>query len=281
MPKLIRSLLTASLFLLASVDVGAGEGSMPRGPSIIGIDHIPTLVENLEAATASFEHLGFSLKPGRMHGNGLRNNHVKFKDGSGVELIALPAQQTDDLTRTYAELLRGGEGPPYVSFHARDTDALTSSLSKAGMLFESEAGLITLKDPNLDFIFFVQDNRSPTDKPKHFAHPNTAFAMSEVWLSLDAPRRKSLRKLLLALGAAKSNELVRAPTEVRAEVFTVQNGRVVVVDDKQQLRKDRRIIGVAFRVREAQVARRFLGAVPASAAPSLLHGLWLRFDQRP
>lgn len=275
------SLTVVSLLLLAFDNVRSGEVSASCGPSLIGIDHIPTLVENLEEATASYRRLGFSLKPGRFHENGLRNSHVKFKDGSGIELISPPSQATDELAKTYSELLPDGEGPVYISFHARDTEALTSALSKSSILFESEDGLTTLADPNLDFLFFVKDNRSPTDKPEHFAHPNTAVAIAEVWLSLDAPSRRSLRKLLLTLGAVESSEAVFVPTEVPAEVFTVQNGRVVVVPDKRQLHKGRRIIGAEIRVVNHQAARRFLGAADASVAPSTAHGLWLRFDEQP
>lgn len=280
MTTLASNFMAVSLLLLAFGNVGAGEVSAPRGPSLIGIDHIPTVVEDLEEATASYGRLGFSLKPGRFHENGLRNSHVKFKDGSGIELISPPSQPTDDLTKTYSEFLRGGEGPAYISFHARDTEALTSALGRSSFLFENEGGLITLAEPNLDFIFFVKDNRSPTDKPEHFAHPNTGVAMTEVWLALDVPGRESLRKLLLALGAVESNEVMLVPTEVRAAVFTVQNGRVVVVPDMHQLQKGRRVIGVEFRVLNPQAARQFLGAGQESVLPSTAHGLWLRFDER-
>ncbi len=278
MPKHTRSLTALSLLLFVIGNVSAGEAPAARGPSLIGIDHIPTVVENLDEAAASYQRLGFSLKPGRAHENGLRNRHIKFEDGSGVELISPPRQPSDDLTKTYAEFLRSGEGPAYLSFHARDTAALSSALSQANIVFETESGLITLADQNLDFIFFVRDNRSPTDKPEHFAHPNTAVAMTEVWLALDGPSRASLRKLLLALGAVERHEHARVPSKVRAEVFTVQNGRIVVVPDKHQAQKGRRIIGAKFRVLNPQAAKRFIGAAHAPIAPSTAHGLWLRFD---
>lgn len=38
--------------------------------------------------------------------------------------------------------------------------------------------------------------------------------MTEVWLALDVPGRESLRKLLLALGAVESNEVVLVSTEI-------------------------------------------------------------------
>ena len=51
----------------------------------------------------AYQRLGFSLKPGRFHAHGLRNNHIKFEDGSGLELISPPGHPTDDLTRRGSE----------------------------------------------------------------------------------------------------------------------------------------------------------------------------------
>lgn len=270
-----------SLLLVAPGISSTGQVSNSRGPSLIGIDHMPTAVHDVQEAAGSYRRLGFSIKPGRLHNDGLLNSHIKFKDGSGIELMEPPRQPTDGLARTYSEFLRSGEGPVYISFHARDTEALTSALRESNILFEGNGNFLTPADPTLDFIFFVRDNRSPTDKPEHFSHPNTAIAMTEVWFALDTLSRASLRKLLLALGAVESNEVVLAPGEVRALVYAIQNGRVVVLPDDHQLQKGRRIVGVKFRVKNLQVAKQFLDEDNALVAPPGAHGLWLRFDERP
>jgi hypothetical protein len=49
------------------------------------------VVKDLNAASERYQALGFTLKPGRLHADGIRNNHVKFPDGSGIELISPPA----------------------------------------------------------------------------------------------------------------------------------------------------------------------------------------------
>lgn len=271
----IRTLMVGSV-LCFLFGVATAEDAT-RGPSLIGIDHMPIVVENLEEATAAYERLGFALKPGRFHPNGLRNSHVKFKDGSGLELISPPKQPTDALTRRYDEMLRDAEGPAYISFHARDTEALTAALKASSIPFEERGGLITPADVNLRFIFFVQDNRSPTDKPEHFAHPNTAIAMEEVWLALDAASREDLRALLLSLGAVASSESVLVPTEARAEVFTVRNGRVVVVSDRHQLHEGRSIFGATFRLLRSRASGSSSDGATEWVDPRAAHGLRLRF----
>jgi hypothetical protein len=261
---------------------GVSADDTPSGnPSLIGIDHIPTVVADLEEASDSYRRIGFSLKPGRPHENGLRNNHVKFKDGSGIELISVPAIPADEMTRSYSELLRGGEGPAYISFHARDTDALVAALNAARIRFGNDNGLITLGDPHLSFVFFVRDNRSPTDKPEHFAHSNGAIAMTEVWLALDAPALESLRKLLLSLGSVERTETVALPASALAHVFYLQNGRVVAVSKDHQLIAGREIIGATFRVFSGQAKNGGTGLADTMVEPSVAHGLWLHLAREP
>lgn len=276
------STAAATLALFAGLgNAGMIDASPATGASLIGIDHLPTVVADLEQASDSYRRLGFSLKPGRAHQDGLRNAHVKFPDGSGIELISVPAEAGDSLTRSYAALLREGEGPAYLSFHARDTKALTAALDAAGIGFENEGGLVKPVDPQLDFIFFVRDNRSPTDKPEHFAHPNGATAMPEVWLALDGRAQASLRKLLRALGAVESSDTVEAPTRMPARVFQLQNGRIILVSQDHQLVAGREIIGAKFRVEPMKPTQGRERSTDLLVTPANAHGLWLRFGSRP
>jgi catechol 2,3-dioxygenase-like lactoylglutathione lyase family enzyme len=265
--------------LLSAVFAEAGElNSNTLGPSVIGIDHIPIAVKDLDQTTNSYQKLGFSLKPGVLHGNGIRNSHLKFKDGSGLELISPPSTSRDELTGYYLNHLKQGDGPAYVSFHARDTDKLLAALTASGFDYRND-GVITLKDPRLKFIFFVKDNRSPTDKPEHFVHPNFATAMTGVWLALDDKSYKSVSKLLTALGAAVSEDLVFVPNAVKAKVFTVQNGYVVLLPKSHQLHAKRQVVGVTFQIRHNTHVtgdRRRLLVSPITA-----HGLWLDLREAP
>lgn len=286
----LETWLPALVFLIAVAGAWAEEGSERLGPSIIGIDHMPTAVKDLDQATAVFSQLGFSIKRGRFHEDGIHNNHIKFRDGSGIELLAPPTESKDKLTGQYLEFLRNGDGPAYISFHAREKGKLITALRSSHIKFK-DGGTISLDDPLLSFIFFDQDNRSPTDKPEHFAHPNSALAMSGVWLALDNASRKHLAKVLVALGAVESRGEVLAQDPIVAEIFTIQNGRVVIFPKNYQLQKDRPVIGAEFLVQDAETASKFLsnahGSQRISAGsqsflvpPSAAHGLWLEFHVR-
>lgn len=214
--------------------------------------------------TAGYRALGFALKPGRPHDNGLRNAHIKFANGAGLELIS-PTHARDALSAHYVDLLRAGEGPAYLALHAPDEAHAAQALQAAGIAHRRDADGLTLTDPQLDWIFFTGDNRSPTDRPAHFAHANGAFAMREVWVALDdaAP----LVRLLSALGAKAHDEARRVPFETAARVFDLAcGGRIVVVPARHQIVPGHPLIAVAFATH----------AGPARwLSPDRTHGLWL------
>ncbi|MGE4070740.1 MAG: VOC family protein [Lysobacterales bacterium] len=284
--------LLLSLVLSTPMSAAAAESREPSAPAaIIGIDHIPVAVTDLDSAATRYRQLGFSLKPGRHHDNGLRNSHVKFPDGSGMELISPPLEAADDLAQHYVNHLRQGEGPAYLSFHARDWSALQSALRSADIGFRDE-GLLTLDDPALGFLFFVHDNRSASDKPEHFSHDNGAVAMTGVWLALDDSARDRVRRLLMALGAASTTETVFAAEAIEAEVFLVRNGRIVVLPQSHQLQLGRPVIRAEFRVRDLSLIAQGSGSMARElrdakggrnyvVPPQDAHGIWLEFHQAP
>jgi hypothetical protein len=83
------------------------------------VDHVPVAVSDLERAADTYRRLGFVLKPGMPHANGIRNLHAKFIDGTEIELITAPAG-VDDLTRKYRAHLEQGDGPAFLALHAPD-----------------------------------------------------------------------------------------------------------------------------------------------------------------
>jgi hypothetical protein len=270
-----------SIFFLLVTTFGAVCGQ--TRDVLAGIDHIPLAVRDLGPASDDFKRLGFSIKPGRQHASGISNRHIKFPDGSGLELITVKVA-SDELGAAYLKHLKAGDGPAYFSLHVRDMAKLASALVEARIDFDQEAGLTTFKDPKLGFVFISTDNRSPTDRPKHFAHPNGAFAMSEVWIACEDPT--PLKALLLALGATSESATVRVPEPTEGEVFELQNGKVVIVHSRNQLLSGRPVIGVVMSVRlptgdslTSRYEREHFSTSKSSwlVSPNSAHGIWLKF----
>ena len=263
---------------------------IPTAAVAIGLDHIPVAVRDLEAASATYRALGFSLKPGRPHANGIRNAHVKFPDGAGLELLTVPAA-VDPLSTKYLDMIRAGDGPAFLSFHARDTNALHAALRAGGYAFRDANGMTDLSAPPFGFLFWIADNRSPTDRPEHFAHPNGATALGAVSIATDDG--DTLARLLVALGGRQEHREVLAPDRVEATVVKLAEGDVVILPARHQLLPGRPIIGASFRVKDLATVRRALAAGRVSPRPGLelaerlvvepskAHGLWLEFVGRP
>lgn len=269
--------------LLLAVLQPAWGASDTADATFIGLDHIPVVVSNLSEASEAYRRLGFSIKPGRVHEGGMVNAHVKFVDGSGIELVYPPDAAAQGISRVYGDHLRNGEGPVYLALHARDTERLTVALGESGFDSKRSGAVTTLEDPALDFLFFVRDNRSPTDTPDHLTHDNSAYQLSGVWLALSDVSRDRLRELLTALGVAR--EMVRPvfPSVATAESFILTNGRVVLIPEEHQLHPGRPLVGAEFLVRDLEAFLRLPDARYNSEENLILlepgdHGkFWLRF----
>ena len=240
-------------------------------PAVRGLDHIPIAVKDLARAAERYQALGFSLKPGRPHDNGITNQHLKFPDGTELELITAPAAR-DALTTTYRRHLTAGDGPAFLALYA----PLRDRVPQLG------AGL--------QYMFFGGRNASPTDRPEHFAHDNTADSLIAVWLAGDDLSEE--RKLLGTVGASFARRTVYAPGAVEAEVAQLVEGEVVFLPGSHQIVKGRRIVGATLRVKRlatagdvmerANVKGLRMGGVNRSSLflpPAVTHGLWLELRQ--
>ena len=140
-------------------------------------------------------------------------------------------------------------------------------------------------------MFLSGRNQSPTDRPEHVAHANTAESLVRVWLAADDLSRE--RRLLEALGATVAETDVHVPEATRAPVARFSEGDVMLLPGARQLVPGRRITGATLRVRSVDAARAILArgqaappdvvASPSGRSiflpPSRTHGLWLEFRE--
>jgi hypothetical protein len=263
-----------SLVVLLAAGGLAGPRDQPSasGETRAGLDHIPIAVANLERAAEQYRALGFVLKPGRRHDNGIRNEHAKFPDGTELELITAP-EARDDLTTTYRKHLAAGDGPAFLAFHA---PAMSEAVHRSAP----------------PYIFFGGLNRSPTDRPEHFKHTNGAYAFIGVWLAADDLSQE--RKLLQMMGAVIERRQARVPMPLATDVARLSDDEVVLLPARFQLVPGRRIVGATVAVKSLAAAQpiveraagKFLERVsgPGSRSvfvpPSSAHGLWLELRER-
>lgn len=277
------------LTLLALAPVRAESPSDRPGRASVGLDHVIVAVHDLEKAAQRYRELGFSLKPGRPHDNGIRNQHVKFPDGIELELITAAAAR-DDLTAQYRRHLADGDGPAFFALYAPDLDAAARRLDSGAIRYVRSGPAITFPEAHpLRGLFFWGRNRSPTDRPEHFAHPNTAQTVIGLWLAGDlAPERN----LLALFGGSARPAKVRVPDPVAAEAIDIDDAQVYLLPVSHQVTQGRKIVGVTVRVQSLASARAVLkislpdGAVVTDQSlflpPSLTHGIWIELrETRP
>lgn len=261
-------------------------------PVVMGLDHVPIAVSNLEQAAARYRALGFTLKPGRPHDNGIRNQHVKFADGTELELITAP-EARDPLTTTYRLYLAQGDGPAFLALFAPSMEEAARRLDAGRIPHERRGPFLTIDDRGgLGDLFLGPRNHSPTDRPEHFVHPNGASSLRAVWLAGDLSGE---RHLLATLGARFETMQVSLPDRVLASVAHFAEGDVVLLPRDRQLVPGRRIVGATLRVSSLATAEAALGRggekAPARVRgsegtslflpPALTHGLWLELRESP
>jgi catechol 2,3-dioxygenase-like lactoylglutathione lyase family enzyme len=287
----MRTLLAQAITLYFVLGITARASAADGTGCAVGIDHLPVAVSDLDRAAELYRRLGFSIKPGRFHADGISNKHVKFEDGGGIELITAQ-RAVDALSANYVQLLAQSEGPAYLSFHTLDLRSLKTAFQRARFAYREDDGTLTFTDPTLQFVFFFEgNNRSPTDRPEHFQHANSAYATAGVWIAdgEDSP----LVPLLKAAGGEVATKKVFAPTERSAKTVRVENGEVVFLPKSSQIIPGRPIVGVVFLTRDLAPLQLCLNAAHISLAahveaahhrsviigPRQTLGLWLEFRQ--
>jgi len=262
----------AAIALAVATLAGQGTSRPPSGAPIRGLDHVPIAVNNLDAASARFRALGFTLKPGQPHANGIVNQHAKFPDGTELELITAPAA-TDELTTYYRESLAKGDGPAFLALFAPErTDPVQR---------------IERDLPR--YIFFGPRNASPTDLPEHFRHTNTAQSLISVWLA--GADLSAEWNLLERLGAVMTHEVRDLPERTSMTVARFEEGEVLLLPAARELVPGRRVMGATVRVRSIAFVERLRpgGVAPivvrrtqgssAFVKPEVANGLWLEFKE--
>jgi len=203
------ALLGVVPFLFAAPLSAQTSHGLCRSPgSGISVDHVVIAVSDLDRAAADFQSLGFTLKPGRLHPNGLLNAHVKFADGTALELISPTGKPTDPVAVAYANFLRAGDGGAFLAIGAAP-DRVTEAARELGLPSQLERSgpftWVTVDDsrgnPDVEPspLFFVAYLDRPDDPDSLLVHHAGAVGIGSVLLDTTG----ALAELLTLLGASE------------------------------------------------------------------------------
>lgn len=230
------------------------------------LDHVILVVRDLGSAGAAFEAAGFRLKPGRLHANNLLNRHVKFRNGTEIELMTVRGQAGDAMAQDYADLLVAGEGGVYVALKALDFAAVEPAARSADLeVLHSRSGpwqfiSFTPSSPAAA-VFFSPGGPLASDPDSLLTHEPDVDGLAEAWLE----GGEGLTQLLAGLGAVRCDS-ARSPDGRTGTRWALGRGAIVVVPAPPAQRP--RVLGVVLRSRTA--VTRTIRPIP---------GFWIRYTR--
>jgi catechol 2,3-dioxygenase-like lactoylglutathione lyase family enzyme len=239
----------------------AQDGPCTAGSAAVRLDHVTIAVADMEVASSTFrDRLGFSLKPGRLHDNGLRNVHVRFADGSALELMSLGPGRPDGLSESYRRFLEEGDGGAFVALRAGPADSVLQrlgDLAARAVVFRGAAfDWVSFPEGHpLRSIFFVDVRTRPVDEPGQLRHENGAVGLSRVWVQISEPRL--LADMLGRFGSALCGRLERSDG-LTGLGHGLAGGTLVAVPVDSTL-EESRVVGVILKSERTRPAVRANG----------------------
>jgi len=246
-------------------------------PPVRGLDRVTIAVNDLDAASARFRALGFTLEAGPHRDDGLTSQQATFADGTGIDLVTI-LEARDDRTGTYREHLAKGDGPAFLSLFAPDRTAEVRR-------FEAEVP---------PYMLFGSRASSPADRPAPVAHANTAESLVAVWIA--GADLAVEPQLLQRMGATLTTEIRYVPDRTHVTVANFGDSQVILLPATSERVPGRRIVGATVKVKSLDfilhvklgqtlpvIVKRDAAIASAFVPPELAHGLWLEFwrDTRP
>lgn len=196
--------------------------------ALVRLDHAVVVVRNLDTAAARFAALGFRLKLGRLHPDSILNRHIKFRDGSELELMTVAGTPVSQMAREYAALLAAGEGGVYAALWMTDLAPVRAAAERLGEPRLTQAGAWQfLSLPGVHdarAVFFGAGGLPANDPDSVLAHPNKAQRLAAVWLEAGP----GLDTLLTALRAHACGT-VRLPDGRSGVRWGLSQGTLVLV----------------------------------------------------
>jgi hypothetical protein len=242
--------MTAVAQLILSVSAILQPASEPPcigAPSAPALDHVVLVVRDLDAASAGFEQQGFVLKRGRLHPNSLLNRHIKFRDGSGIELMTVQGQPGDAMAQDYVDLLEVGEGGVYVALAVADVDAPGHAAAALRLDRRQSASgswqfLSFPPGSPAAALFFSAGVPVPNDLESTVSHDPDVSGLAEAWVEGDS----AMGELLRRVGATDCGD-ARALDGRVGRRWGLSRGALVIVSRRPQVRP--RLLGVVLQGR--------------------------------
>ncbi len=192
----------------------------------VKIDHTPIVVKNHDSTIQRFRNMGFAIKPGYVHDNGVFNSHIKFMNLTGIEVISIGIP-SDAIAKSYADFLSDGEGGTYLALTTDSLEAILSLLNKSDLdyqLLNSElfTYVIFEKTSGLEHVFLIEYKNPVRISSKYLNHVIETDGISAVWLEGNEDTARFFR----VVGC----EELQSVDADEVTTFRLANGKVSIIN---------------------------------------------------
>lgn len=206
---------------------------------VIKLDHVILAVPDIDSAISYVSRLGFKIKPGTIHSNGLKNVHIKFANDTELELMTVVGQPGDAIAKNYQALINDKTIGAFVAFSGISVDSISAMLEpqniKHEIIQERSWKYLTFEQGGpLAAIFFIEyGSRLPTNK-QYYVHTSRAFAFDFVSLAAGKELRQVLQ-LIAPAQATRETEFYTPTGTIRyLPIGTGQRPRIREIQFKHQ-----------------------------------------------
>jgi len=201
----------------------------------IKVDHVIYVTKDLDSTLNKIQNLGFTIKKGSQHKNGILNAHIKFENDSSLEFITINGTPNDAQSKEYQKLISQKEGGVYVAFTGIKLNTLSTKLKKLEIQHSIETGknwsyLTFPKNSKLAAIFFIEYHTNFKSAPTLYQHKNGVKKINTIYLEGDESTIEVLK--LLEINYSDNQ-------------FSTSTGNIIVISAKNNQFRPR-IIGVDF-----------------------------------
>ena len=209
------------------------------------LDHVIVVVNDIKHATKTYQKAGFTIKPGRLHKNGLLNAHIKFPNHTEFELMSVNNNPTDSMAQGYSEFLESGEGGAFVALTGPSIDVATELLKSLAIEHDVMRGqfwdyIVFPKGSHLEHFFFIKVHNVYPQENWTYEHKNGVSHISEVWVEGNT----TVATFLEAFGAKLCGKLPEN-TAVEGQIFKLSNDSLIIVTPRTTNQRQR-FVGVRF-----------------------------------
>ena len=209
------------------------------------LDHIIIGTKDIQNSIVFFEDkLGFEIKKGKDHNNGLKNYFIEFNDKSEIEIMSIQ-KPNDNLAFEYESLINKDQYAFQFAIRTNQLSQLKNHLSNLSENFtefyETESYSILSKkriDPKFPF-FFIQHH-----KENHIQsnHTNNSSGISSIWL--ETKNIKSTVRKYIEFGFTVLDTLTVGDYTGKTVLLKNENFELIIIDSNQD-----KICGITIKIK--------------------------------